>query len=128
MKTSQDTLFVIDDDADSRGRGGIGGFDENQVRDVRLSAEGFLERFDPSLTGCALVDFRLGDMNGLQLQARLKALDSLLCVIMISAYADVSVITRALKNGAVAFIEKPYRSDELAEAIRNALGRSACVR
>ena len=42
------------------------------------SAEGFLERFDPSLTGCALVDFRLGDMDGLQLQERLKALGSLL--------------------------------------------------
>jgi FixJ family two-component response regulator len=126
MKTSQDTLFVIDDDDDSRGAVAALAVSMKIRCETFASAEGFLERFDPSLTGCALVDFRLGDMNGLQLQERLKALNSLLCVIMISAYADVSVITRALKNGAVAFIEKPYRSDELAEAIRNALGRNAC--
>ena len=85
------------------------------------SAEGFLDRYDPSLTGCALVDFRLGGMDGLQLQDRLQAMGSPLPVVLISAYADVSLAVRAMKSGAVAFIEKPYKNDELADAIRKAL-------
>jgi FixJ family two-component response regulator len=92
------------------------------------SAEGFLDRYDPSLTGCALVDFCLGGMDGLQLQERLQAMGSTLPVVLISAYADVSVAVRALKGGAVAFIEKPYKADELADAIRKALERSIRAR
>jgi FixJ family two-component response regulator len=126
MKTSQDTLFVIDDDDNSRGAVAALAASMKIRCETFPSAEKFLEQFDSSLTGCALVDFRLGGMDGLQLQERLKALGSLLSVILISAYANVSLVARARKNGAIAFIEKPYQSDELAEAIRNGLGRSAC--
>jgi len=49
-------------------------------------------------------------------------------VILISAYADVSLAVRALKGGAVAFIEKPYKNDELADAIRKALEGSTHMR
>jgi two-component system, LuxR family, response regulator FixJ len=122
MNAAQNILFVIDDDAKSRGAVAALASSMKIECETFASAEKFLERFDPSLTGCALVDYRLGGMDGLQLQERLKALGSLLSVILISAYANVSLIARATKNGAVAFIEKPYQSDELAEAIRSALG------
>ena len=92
------------------------------------SAEVFLDRYDPSLTGCVLVDFRLGGMNGLQLQERLLALSSALSVVIVSANADVPMAVHALKNGAVAIIEKPYKNDELADAIRKAIDRSVTVR
>ena len=128
MKTSHGTLFVIDDDPKSR-KAVAALASSMKIRcETFASAEGFLDRYDPSLTGCALVDFRLGGMDGLQLQERLQAMGSALSVILISAYADVSLAVRAMKNGAVAFIEKPYKNDELADAIRKALDRCTHAR
>ena len=48
---------------------------------------------------------------------------SALCVVLISAYADAPLVDRAMKGGAVAFIEKPYKNDELADAVRKAMDR-----
>jgi FixJ family two-component response regulator len=67
-------------------------------------------------------------MNGLQLQERLLALSSALSVVIVSANADVPMAVHALKNGAAAIIEKPYKNDELADAIRNAIDRSVTAR
>jgi len=67
-------------------------------------------------------------MDGLQLQERLQAMGSALFVILISAYADAALAVRAAKNGAVAFIEKPYKNNELADAIRKALDRCTHAR
>ena len=121
MKTSQNTLFVIDDDPKSCKAVAALASSMRITCETFPFAEGFLDRCDPSLTGCALVDFRLGGMDGLQLQQRLQAMGSALSVILISAYGDMSLAVRALKGGAVAFIEKPYKNDELADAIRRAL-------
>jgi FixJ family two-component response regulator len=126
MTASKGTLFVIDDDPKSRKAVAALASSMQIECDTFASAEAFLDRYDPSLTGCALVDFRLGGMDGLQLQECLQATGSALSVILISAYADVSLAVRAMKNGAVAFIEKPYKNDELADAIRNAL--DCCTR
>jgi two-component system, LuxR family, response regulator FixJ len=126
MMASKGTLFVIDDDPKSRKAVAALASSMQIECDTFASAEGFLEHYDPSLTGCALVDFRLGGMDGLHLQERLQAMDSALSVILISACADASLARRAMKNGAVAFIEKPYKNDDLADAIRNALDR--CTR
>jgi FixJ family two-component response regulator len=124
MKTSQVTLFVVDDDPRSRKAVAALASSLNLRCETFASAEGFLARYDPSLTGCVLVDFCLGGMDGLQLQERLQATGSALSVVLISAYADQSLAGRALKGGAVAFIEKPYKADELADAIRKGLERS----
>lgn len=128
MKTYQVTLFVIDDDPRSRNAVAALASSLRIKCETFASAEGFLDRYDPSLTGCALVDFCLGGMDGLQLQERLQAMDSTLSVVVISAYADESLAVRALKGGAVAFIEKPYKADELADAIRKAMERSTHAR
>jgi FixJ family two-component response regulator len=85
------------------------------------SAEEFLERFDVSRAGCLLIDLRLKGINGLELQERLLARGSTLPVIFISAYADVATTVRAMRNGALTMLEKPYQADELADAIRGAL-------
>ena len=124
MKTSHGILFVIDDDPKSRKAVAALASSMKIKCETFVSAEGFLDRYDPSLTGCALVDYRLGGMDGLQLQERLQAMGSALSVILVSAYADVSVAVRAMKSGAVAFVEKPYKNDELADAICKALDRS----
>ena len=121
MKTSQGTLFVVDDDPKSRKAVAALASSMKIKCEPFASAEEFLDRYDPSLTGCALVDFRLGGMDGLQLQERLRAMGSPLSVVLISAYADVPLAVRAMRNGAVAVIEKPYKNDDLADAVRRAL-------
>jgi two-component system, LuxR family, response regulator FixJ len=128
MMTSQGTLFVVDDDRKSRKAVAALALSLKIKCETFVSAEAFLERYDPSLTGCALLDFRLGGMDGLELQNRLRALGSALCVVMVSAYAEALLAVRAMENGAVAFIEKPYKNDDLADAVREALNRSARVR
>jgi FixJ family two-component response regulator len=121
MMTPNDILFVIDDDC--RSRKAVAALASSmKIGCVTFaSAEGFLDYYRPSLTGCVLVDYRLGGMDGLQLQEHLHTMGSSLPLILISAYGDASLAVRALKSGAVAFIEKPYRNDELADAVRKAL-------
>jgi FixJ family two-component response regulator len=128
MKISKISLFVVNDDP--RSCKAVAALASSlRIRcETFASAEGFLDRYDSSLTGCALVDFRLRGMDGLQLQERLQAMDSTLSVVVISAYANESLAVRALKGGAVAFIEKPYKADELADAIREAMERSTHAR
>jgi FixJ family two-component response regulator len=128
LDTSPIALFVIDDDARSRKAMAALASSLKIPCETFASAEAFLDRYDPSLTGCVLIDFRLGDMDGLQLQERLLALSSTLSVVIVSANADVPMAVRALENGAVAIIEKPYKNDELADAIRKAIDRSVTVR
>lgn len=126
MQPSDPTLFIVDDCWESQESvvalaGSLGlrcePFD---------SAEAFLASLAPSRSGCALVDFRLGGMNGLQLLQRLAELAPTLPAILISAYADVPVAVQAMKCGAYSVIEKPCGFDELSEAILGALayGRS----
>ena len=63
-------------------------------------------------------------MDGLQLQQRLHTLGSKLPVVLISAYANASVAARAMTDGAVAFIEKPYKDDALADAVHKAMDQN----
>jgi FixJ family two-component response regulator len=128
MKTSQGILFVIDDDRKSRMAVAALALSLKIKCETFVSAEAFLGRYTPSLTGCALVDFRLGGMDGLELQDRLRAMGSALAVVLVSAYADVPLVARAMAGGAVAFIEKPYRNDDLTDAVRQALDRSSRAR
>jgi FixJ family two-component response regulator len=122
MKISRVTLFVVDDDPQSRKAVAALALSLKIHCETFASAERFLDRYDPSLTGCALVDFHLlGGMDGLQLQQRLRAVGSTLPVVLISAHANESVAVQALEGGAIAFIEKPYNADELVDAIRKAL-------
>jgi FixJ family two-component response regulator len=128
MKTSPGILFVVDDDRKSRQAVAALASSMKIKCETFVSAQAFLDRYDASLTGCALVDFRLGDMNGLEVQDRLRALGSLLAVVIVTAYAEASLAVRAMENGAVAFIEKPYTNDDLADAVRKALDQSARAR
>jgi FixJ family two-component response regulator len=124
MRPSQGTLFVVDDEPNSR-KAAAALASSMKIRcETFASAEEFLDRYDPALSGCALIDFRLGGMDGLQLQQRLHTLGSKLSVVLISAYGNASVTARAMTNGAVAFIEKPYKDNELADAVHKALDQS----
>jgi two-component system response regulator FixJ len=73
--------------------------------------------------GCALLDVRMPEMNGLEVQARLLQIKSELPVIMMTAQGDVQTAVRAMKAGAVDFVEKPYSDDALIAALEAALKR-----
>ncbi len=85
------------------------------------SAVDFLENFDPQCAGCLVSDVRMFGMTGIELQEKLIRDGVQLPVILISAHAEIPVTVRAMKNGAITFLEKPCRDVELWEAIQTAL-------
>lgn len=89
---------------------------------VRSFATGraFLDAIDRTSRGCVILDVRLPDLNGLEVQERLKAMGAGLAVIVITGHADVATAVKAMKAGAVDFIEKPYTKDGILDCIARA--------
>ena len=121
MSADKTTLFVVDDDPDACRSAAALASSMGLACETYSSAESFLESFQSSRPGCVLIDLRLNGMSGFDLQEELVARGSELPVIVISAYADVPATVRLMRNGALTVLEKPYRADELAEAIRVAI-------
>jgi len=85
------------------------------------SAEAFLQAHHAPETACLILDVRLPGMHGLELQRKLVAAHWGMPIIFVTAYADDAVRARALAAGAVAFLYKPCREEELLHAIEMAL-------
>ena len=115
------TVFVIDDDR------GMRRAVQYLVESVGLHAESFAtaQEFlikkrtsDPS---CLVLDVRLPQMSGLDFQRRLAEIDVRIPIIFITAHGDIPMSVRALKSGAVEFLTKPFRDQDLLDAIQQAL-------
>ena len=119
------TVFVVDDDATVRralqANLGLAGFDVVQF----ASARQFLEHSCPSQSGCALVDMRMPEMDGLELQEELAAKCPFMSVIIITGHADVPLAVRAVKSGALDVLEKPFGNEKLLAQVSAALAISA---
>lgn len=87
--------------------------------------EEFLSNFDPALPGCLLLDVRMPLTGGLALQEHLAGLPLAPPVVMMTGHAEVATALRAMRQGAVAFLEKPCGEAQLYEAIQQALARDA---
>lgn len=85
----------------------------------------FLDVAGSLLGGCVLLDLRMPEMDGFEVHARLRSINPDLPVIVVTAQGDVQTAVRAMKAGAVDFIEKPYGDDALMAAIESALKTSA---
>jgi two-component system CheB/CheR fusion protein len=121
---SPSTVFVIDDDATLRATMvELLTLDDRTV-ETYASCEAFLETYSPSRKGCLVVDAQMQGMGGLALLEWLKSERSPLAAIMITGYGDVSMAVRAMKAGAMDFIEKPIKADELIDSIESALDRT----
>jgi two-component system, LuxR family, response regulator FixJ len=87
------------------------------------SAREFLERCDPHCTGCLVLDVRMPEMSGLDLQERMAAREITLPIIFISGHADVPMSVRAMKAGAFDFLVKPFNHQALIDRIQQAIAR-----
>jgi two-component system response regulator FixJ len=84
-------------------------------------AQDFLKTFDADRPGCVVLDIRLPGMSGLALQQRLTDIRALVPVLFITGHGDVPMAIQAMQNGAVDFIQRPFRDDELLDRIARAL-------
>jgi FixJ family two-component response regulator len=88
----------------------------------------FLDALDENRAGCVVAELLMPEMNGLELMRRLADRGCLLPFIIVSGYGDIPSAVDALKFGAVDFIQKPFRIQQLLDAIREALRRNEVLR
>jgi two-component system response regulator FixJ len=118
-----DTVFLIDDD--EAVRESLQALLEAQGYAVTgyASAEAFLAGYRPAPAACALVDLRMPGMDGLGLLERLARDKIPLPVVMVTGHGDVPLAVKAMKAGAVDFIEKPYGNEAILGVVRAAIER-----
>jgi FixJ family two-component response regulator len=122
------TVFIVDDDR------GMRQAVQDLVESVGLRAESFatsqefLSRQPTSEPSCLVLDVRLPQMSGLDFQRRLTEIGVQIPIIFITAHGDVPMSVRALKSGAVEFLTKPFRDQDLLDAIQQALQRDRAAR
>jgi len=94
------------------------------------SGQAFLSRAGADRPACVILDMRLAESSGLDVQTALGQRQETMPVVFLTGYAEVAASVRALKNGALDFLEKPCHDEELLDAVRRALARSreACAR
>jgi FixJ family two-component response regulator len=122
------TVFIVDDD------GGMRRAVQDLVESVGLRAESFatgqefLSKKRTSDPSCLVLDVRLPQMSGLDFQRMLAELRIPIPIIFITAHGDIPMSVRALKSGAVEFLTKPFRDQDLLDAIQQALQRDRAAR
>lgn len=126
------TIFIIDDDP-RMGKSLSWLVESVDLKaEVFDSAQKFLGSFDPLRTGCVLCDVRMPGMSGVELLEAIRATGSQIPVIMITGYGDVPTAVRAMKAGAVDFLEKPVNDqvllDRMQRAVKQNVARVAEVR
>jgi two-component system, LuxR family, response regulator FixJ len=124
-KSTVPAVYVVDDDDGMR-----------RALDTLLSTVGyktavfsrpseFLANFKTDTPGCLVLDIRMPDMSGLEVQQHLNRMGSMLPIIFITGHGDVPMAVQAMKEGAVDFIQKPFRDQDLLDRINHALKQDA---
>jgi FixJ family two-component response regulator len=128
MNDAVPTVFVVDDDESMR----------NALRrllssvgiavEVFPTARAFLASPRRDAPACLLLDVRLPDLNGLELQKHLAQAGAPIPIVFLTGHGDIPMSVRAMKAGAVEFLTKPFREHDLLEAIRQALDTDRAAR
>ena len=92
------------------------------------SAHEFLDSYDARQPGCLVLDVRMAHMSGPALQEKLLGMGAPIPIVFISGHGDIPVAIKAIKAGAVDFVQKPYRDQQLLDSINDALQRDAAAR
>jgi DNA-binding NtrC family response regulator len=124
MNEKNPFVFVVDDDASTRDslKDLIGSAGLNVQ--TFASAQEFLACRLPDAAGCLVLDVQLPGLSGLDLQQELAKLDVQIPIIFITGHGDIPMSVRAMKAGAIEFLTKPFRDDELLNAVEQAIKRS----
>ena len=129
MTSAEDsTVFVIDDDA------GVRAAIQGLLKSVGLhsdsfgTAQEFLISDRPDRPSCLVLDVRLPGINGLDFQSQLADAGVRIPIIFITGHGDIPMTVRAMKSGAVEFLTKPFRDQDLLDAIYQALERDRLIR
>ncbi len=128
MSEAAAVVFVVDDDASVRRA--IKRLVESVGLRVELfgSPQEFLASERPDLPNCLVLDIRLPGMSGLDFQRELAEADIQIPIIFITAHGDIPMTVRAMKAGAVEFLTKPFRDQDLLDAIQQGLERDRARR
>src|ERR1700739_4187843 len=125
MKTSEPIVFVVDDDPSVRETLA------DLIASVGLSvlafksAREFLESRRPDAPACLVLDVRLPGLSGLDLQRELLRIAAPIPIVFITGHGDIPMSVRAMKEGAVEFLAKPFRDQDLLDATQHALDTDA---
>jgi FixJ family two-component response regulator len=128
MNEERPTVFVVDDDASMREAL------KNLLRSVGLavetfgSAKEFLSSDRSKAPGCLVLDVRLPGLSGLDLQRQLADANLQIPIVFITGHGDIQMSVRAMKAGAVEFLTKPFRDQDLLDAVQQAVDRDRTVR
>ncbi len=123
MSEAEPTVFIVDDDDEVRDSL------EDLIDSVGYqtatfpSGADFLTAFDAGKPGCIILDIRMPGMSGLELQERLNEVGSALPIIFITGHGDVPMAVEAMRRGAVDFIQKPFRDQDLLDRVNAALAQ-----
>jgi len=128
MNDPDPIVFVVDDDPSIRDAL------TSLIHSVGLgvetfgSAQAFLRHPRPDASGCLVLDVRLPGLSGLDLQRELAAAEMTMPIIFITGHGDIPMTVQAMKAGAVEFLTKPFRDQDLLDAIGQAIARDHVVR
>lgn len=128
MKESGPIVFVVDDDVSVRESL------DNLLRSAGLrvmvfeNARQFLESSRPSAPACLVLDVRLPGLSGLDLQTELARAGVAIPIVFITGHGNIPMSVRAMKAGAAEFLTKPFRQDQLLNAVQQAIARDGLVR
>lgn len=121
MREPAPIVFIVDDDREVRA--GL----ESLIRSVGLrvvsfaSASEFLNAVRPDVPSCMVLDVRMPGQSGLELQNQMRSLGIHLPIIFVTAHGDIPMTVRAMKDGAMEFLTKPVRGQELLDAVQKAI-------
>jgi FixJ family two-component response regulator len=128
MKEKPATVFVVDDDEAVRTSLRLLLKSVGLPVETFASAQEFLDQFDPNRAGCLVLDIRMPGMSGLELQMHLNERHSIMPIVFITGHGDVPMAVEAMQAGAVDFIQKPFRDQDLIDRINRALEKDREMR
>lgn len=120
----EDTVFIVDDDADmSQSLASLLRSLDYRV-EAFTTAQGFLERMTARLVGCVLLDVRLPAISGMEIQRRLAEANQSIPIIFLTGHGDIQMAVSAMKAGAFEFLSKPFRDQQLIDAVAAAMAQA----
>lgn len=119
------TIFIVDDDMAVRDALKLLLRSVGQAVETYGSAQEFLDAYSEDRPGCLVLDIRMPGMSGLELQQKLNEKHSILPIIFITGHGDVPMAVEAMQAGAVDFIQKPFRDQDLIDRINQALEKDS---